>query len=218
MENKKDENLNKSIYLVLVEKILSGELKSGTKVSELALAKELKVSRTPVHNAVLKLIKDGLVEQVGNKRPFVTSFDASKIDQLYNMRFLLECEAVRQATLRVDKKTLTYLRERIMEEKEAFRKDPNNPGWADSDHEFHSIIYGTCGNDYIMQDIERYWQIMRILLKVHVPDGMNVAPEEHLGILDAIESGDPDIAAKRMADHIMPWKEYFMRFFESKTL
>src|SRR4051794_2027189 len=56
------------VYDALLQRIVRGHLPSGTMVSELALAQELKVSRTPVHDAVRQLAKDGLVVREGRQR------------------------------------------------------------------------------------------------------------------------------------------------------
>src|SRR4051794_15976402 len=58
-------SLSEFVYQALIERIFDGRLPSGTLVSELALAGELNVSRTPVHDAVRQLAKDGLVTREG---------------------------------------------------------------------------------------------------------------------------------------------------------
>ena len=64
----KDNRLSDVVYERLLEDILSGRRRAGEPLSELALTKILKVSRTPVHNAMLQLIKDG-VRQTGPELP-----------------------------------------------------------------------------------------------------------------------------------------------------
>ena len=89
--------LSEAVYESLLEAILSGQLGAGKPVSELALSRQLNVSRTPVHEAIGQLVKDGLVRQEANCRPVVASFSSADIGDIFDMRLLLECEATRRA-------------------------------------------------------------------------------------------------------------------------
>ncbi len=66
--------LSESVYESLLGMIVSGELIPGQPVSELQLARQLEVSRTPIHEAIKQLVKDGLIAQSANRRPVVVSF------------------------------------------------------------------------------------------------------------------------------------------------
>ena len=85
----KDNRMSDVVYERLLEDILSGRRQTGEPLSELALTKVLKVSRTPVHNAVLQLIKDGLVKQDPNCRPVVRGVESEDIVEIFEMRTLL---------------------------------------------------------------------------------------------------------------------------------
>ena len=82
--------LSELVYQSLLEAILSGQLAAGHPVSELAVSRQLDVSRTPVHEAIGQLIKDGLVHQEANCRPVVASFTSADISDIFDMRLLLE--------------------------------------------------------------------------------------------------------------------------------
>ena len=97
----KDNRLSDVVYESLLEDILSGRRQAGEPLSELALTKVLKVSRTPVHNAMLQLIKDGLVKQDPNCRPVVMGVESKDIIEIYEMRILLEGETAYQAATRM---------------------------------------------------------------------------------------------------------------------
>ena len=70
----KRSRVTEDVYERLLSKILEQELAPGTLVSELSLAKELGVSRTPVHRAIRELIADGLVVERGRRRPVIAKF------------------------------------------------------------------------------------------------------------------------------------------------
>src|SRR3712207_519911 len=73
------DSLVESVYDALLRRILDGTIPSGEIVSELALAQELGVSRTPVHDAVRQLAKDGLVVREGRRRARVAKFSPDDV-------------------------------------------------------------------------------------------------------------------------------------------
>ena len=78
------------VYEGLVEAIVTGKLRSGEDLNELALARTMNVSRTPVHDAVLRMVADGLAEQRSNGRARVIRFTRGHIVSIYEMRMILE--------------------------------------------------------------------------------------------------------------------------------
>src|SRR5262245_14533099 len=85
--------LVEAAYEAILENILSGALASGTVVSEVALAQELKVSRTPVHQALAQLAKEGLIEHQAGRQPRIARFGRDDVIEIYDMRLLLETSA-----------------------------------------------------------------------------------------------------------------------------
>src|SRR5580698_6468029 len=102
--------LSDAVYETLLEAIISGKLASGSIVSEVSLAKQLEVSRTPVHDALRQLAKDGLVEQRAGRRAIITTFSKEDVFDIFEMRKLLEGEAARRAAPRMDRATIARLR------------------------------------------------------------------------------------------------------------
>ena len=98
----KDKHLTRTVYEQLLEDILSGRRRPGEPLSELALPRELGVSRTPVHNAMLQLTKNGLINQLRNCRPVLRGLTHKDIHQMFEMRILLQYEAARLAASRMD--------------------------------------------------------------------------------------------------------------------
>src|SRR5258706_4633677 len=85
--------LVESAYEAIRENILSGTLPSGTTVSEVSLARDLNVSRTPVHQALARLAKEGLIEHKSGRKPRVVRFGREDVIEIYDMRLLLETAA-----------------------------------------------------------------------------------------------------------------------------
>jgi DNA-binding GntR family transcriptional regulator len=206
--------LSDAVYETLLEAIISGKLAPGTIISEVALAKQLQVSRTPVHDALRQLAKDALVEQRAGRRAVVTAFTPEDLFDIYDMRMLLEPEAARRAAIAIDPATLAHLRS-VAEELQANR-DPSDwqTRWADFDEEFHAMIARASGSRRLCQDIVRYRLLHRGFNKIAATvDELEQALQEHLQILDALERHDSAEAARAMAEHIKKWQAYFVEHF-----
>ena len=217
-ESSEGKRLSDSVYETMLNAIISGKLKPGTIVSEVALARQLNVSRTPVHDALRQLAKDGLVQQRANHRAVIAEFTAADIYDLYQMRKLLEGEAARLAAKGMDRETLTRLRETA----DSLARDRGNPNWvdrwADFDEDFHNAIAEASGSPRLCQDIARYHLLHRGFNKLGTtPEGLDHALEEHVRILDALEKRDAKEAQRAMFDHLQEWQAYFVRRFRKKS-
>jgi DNA-binding GntR family transcriptional regulator len=202
--------LAEAVYSTVLEAILSGRLAPGTVVSEVSLARQLAVSRTPVHDALRQLAKDGLVRQKANHRAEVAAFSREEILDVFEMRILLESEAARRAATRIDRPTLARLRATA----DGLAADRTAPDWvdrwADFDEDFHAAIARAAGSLRLRQDILRYRLLHRGFNKLGTDvDCLQQALAEHVQILDALERRDPDTAASAMAAHIREWQAFF---------
>jgi DNA-binding GntR family transcriptional regulator len=206
--------LSEQVYETLLGTILSGQLAPGTIISEVALAKQLSVSRTPVHDALTQLAKDGLVEQRANRRAVVTRFSHEDVHDIFEMRKLLEGEAAHRAASRIDRHTLARLRATASVLVRTSRRPDWVASWADFDDEFHSEIAQASGSPRLLQDITRYrtfhLSFNRLVTNF---DCLQQALEEHVRILTALEERDADTARGEMVAHIHEWQAYFVRHF-----
>ncbi len=206
-----------TVYETLLESILSGQLMPGTVVSEVALAKKLEVSRTPVHDALRQLAKDGLVEQQPGKRAVIATFSRNDVFDIFEMRKILEAEAARRAASGLDKQSLARLRN-VADELASNREDPDWVArWTDFDEDFHDTIAKASGSPRLAQDINRYRLLHRGFNKLTTTvEVLQQALDEHIRILDALERRDPEAAAAAMIDHVQEWQAYFVNHFPAQ--
>jgi DNA-binding GntR family transcriptional regulator len=203
--------LSDAVYEALLKAILSGELSPGAVVSEVALAKRLAVSRTPVHDALRQLAKDGLIVQEANRRAVIVTLTREDLTDIFDMRKLLEAEAARRAATRMDRPTLQRLRG-VAETLAATRQRPDwIPRWIDFDEEFHDAIARTSGSPRLWADIARYRLLHRGINKLAGSvEVLEQALKEHQAILDGLEERDGERAARAMLVHITEWQAYFV--------
>jgi len=206
--------LSDAVYETLLEAIISSKLAAGAIVSEVSLAKQLEVSRTPVHDALRQLAKDGLVEQRAGRRAIITTFSKEDLYDIFEMRKLLEGEAARRAAARMDRATIAQLRNMGEELKTNADQTDYLTRWADFDELFHEAIAQASGSTRLWQDITRYRLLHRGFNKLatNVED-LQEALAEHFQILDALEKRDAESASKSMVEHIQEWQAYFVNHF-----
>ncbi|TWU08102.1 GntR family transcriptional regulator [Stieleria varia] len=202
--------LSEQVYESLVEMIVLGKLTPGQSVSEVELARTLNVSRTPVHEAVKQLVKDGLIVQAANRRPVVVSFGPEDVRDVYEMRRILESEAAAKAADRMDRPTLQQLEAGL----KAFRKRKPTSGsisvWVKLDDEFHSAIAAAAGSPRLAADIVRYRLMNRVFNRSHTDASvLQQAAEEHEAILNALRRRSPDEARQAMREHLEEWQRFF---------
>jgi DNA-binding GntR family transcriptional regulator len=207
-----DAPLVEAVYQRLLGDIVAGRLARGSVVSELAVARELGVSRTPVHDAVRQLAKDGLVSWEKGRRARVTAFTPDDVYDIFEVRKYLEGPAAELAAGRADRRHLVPLRE-AADALLADRRDPDwTARWADFDEDFHRTIAVASGNRRLAQEVNRYRVIHKAINRLATdPDMLQVAMAEHLTILEALEARDGPRARDRMVAHITTWQDVFMR-------
>ncbi len=209
-----DLRLSDQVYQLLMERILSGEIKSGDVIAEKSMANELGVSRTPVHDALRALIAEGFLIQEKNRRPKVAGLTASDVYEIYEMRALLEGEAAFMAAERMDLSTINRLREtgESLKEKTSCRDWVTR--WAAYEDDFHGGIAKASGNKRLYGDIERHRLSQRAFI-VHIlePAFIHDGIDEHIAILDALEKRDAEAARAEMRHHIKEWQPYFVGKF-----
>jgi DNA-binding GntR family transcriptional regulator len=196
--------LREHIFEELLLAIVRGELKPGIWPNHQQLAKDLRVSVTPLREALQELAAHGIVENPYNRGTIVQPFGTTQLLELFHVRALLESEAARLACPRIDHAALAKLQSQISR---LTRKESAN--WNTEviaeDENLHSLIAASCGNQRLKNEIFRYRSLLACIRRAvaghHFP--FTLALTEHLAIIEALLRQQPDEAAKAMTDHIL---------------
>lgn len=196
-------SLADSVYEKLLEAIASGRFAGGTEFSEVEIARHVGVSRTPVHEAVIRLIADGFLVQTPERKLRVVQFAGEEVAGIYQMRRLLEGEAARLAATRFDAKNLAALREGA----ESLLRSMDDEDWCDReieyDLQFHDAIAGASGNALLQRDIARYRLLVRGLCRLTgTRENLQAALREHVQIIESLEQRDSRAACRAMQQHV----------------
>jgi DNA-binding GntR family transcriptional regulator len=207
------EPLFSDIYRTLLHQVFRGELRSGTVIAEEALASQFGVSRTPVREALIRMINDGFLEKGTSRSYIVTEISIESVRNVFGLRYLLEPEAAAQAAsnpLRMEALTRAG---RILEEMRAWPAEEKEIErlleFHGLDAGFHIAIAEASGNKQIAKFISEllkhsghFW--MRINLK-GAPLANTV--QEHFNILEALREGDPVKASEASRNHLSKSRE-----------
>jgi DNA-binding GntR family transcriptional regulator len=192
-----------AVYETVMDGILGGRYASGVELTEVALAAELGVSRTPVHEALKRLAVEGLIEPMTNRQSRVVRLTAPQVREVYEMRLLLEPAAAERATERLDPAPLEALRESAR----GLAASTGRPNWAiraiEFDVRFHDTLAAACGNERLRTEIAKYRRLVRAFCRATGnAENLQHAFAEHIEILNALEKCDGAAAHWAMASHI----------------
>ncbi|NJK44266.1 MAG: GntR family transcriptional regulator [Pleurocapsa sp. SU_196_0] len=189
------------VYDHLKLEILSGQLPSGSRLAEIALAERLGVSRTPVREAVQRLAQDGLVEVAPNRGAKVRGVSAQEVEDVYAVREVLDGLAARLAASHRTKNDLRTMREAL---ERLERANPQDFGaQVAADLEFHNAIAIASKNAALETTLRGLSQgVARVKLLTRAYNQSLTTRDAHTQILEAIERGDATDAEERARGHV----------------
>jgi DNA-binding GntR family transcriptional regulator len=188
---------------IIRSQIVSGRLEPGSLHSIGAIAERLNVSITPVREALHDLAKDGLVEMRRNRGFVVRRPNETELDEIVQVRTMLEVGAIAEITDRSLIKDFAALRD-LCERNRAYAWAKDWESFVETDREFHLGILGSLDNSRLVEivgnlrDQSRLWGLERIAGS----ESFQRSLEEHSALLDAIEAGDSEAARAIMRTHL----------------
>ena len=185
------------------EAIVDGRVVPGQRLKEEELAQQLGISRTPIREALLVLQTEGLLEATPNRGATVRSYDRADLEEMYDLRALLESHAARRAASRV-----------TADQREALRASCDRfatlVGGDDlqaivgENAFFHETILAAAASPRLTAMV-RQVVALPLVYKSYVwysPDQLTASQRYHLQLLDALERGDGERAEQVMRDHV----------------
>lgn len=192
------------IVRTLQAAVISGELRPGVLYSAPTLALRFGVSATPVREAMLDLVKEGLVETVPNKGFRVCELSDRELDEITAVRALLEVPAVRSvAASGATGPQLRRLR-KLAESIQAAADRGDVLAQNKHDLEFHRALLALAGNDTLVELVIGLRVRSRLYgqLALARTGGLTDSAAEHSALVDAVEARDADAAEALMTRHL----------------
>ena len=204
-------SLTDKAHQQIKEWILRYHLKPGVRLHVSNLARALRMSQTPVREALSMLEKEHLIEREPQKGFRVSALDLQAVEDLYDLRIALEVLAAGQAARRMplsDRKRIAHL----LSEVGRLVKDGNKQRILKLEQDFHLIILEASGNKHLAAMgraiLDRIWIIQNINLLT--TDHLSYAHPQHVKVFQAIDRGDSQQASLLMKRHITAAKEFVL--------
>ena len=182
----------------LREQILTGVLAPGLVVSQVQLARELGVSRTPLREAVRMLQREGLVAGEANRMIRIASFSIADVEELYAVRIANEALGIR---LTVPKMTATddAALHQSLEDMARTAADGDEEAWTTFHRTFHTRLVAGSGKrlQTLLSELYDYAERYRHLYRTTEPRAMSIGAREHEQIVDACRARDRHTRERR---------------------
>lgn len=189
-------------YAELRRMILHGELRPEGVIAEDETAARLGVSRTPVREALRELLREGLVREGPRRQVIVVAVTRAAQREVLLVRDAVEPLAARHAALQMDTSEIDQLRLLVIRQRRAIQRASIHE-YLDADDEFHARIasWGELLLEDLIRQVRAFVRLSLLGAEISVAD-LEAATTQHEGIIEALESHDPDAAERATADHL----------------
>jgi DNA-binding GntR family transcriptional regulator len=198
-------SVRESVFQALKTLLMDHDLEPGTKLSIDGLARQLDVSQTPIREALARCESEGLVVRRPNAGYLVAPLlDRAALDDLYDVRLLLEPTAAARAAQNATRTEVTAMRRTVTQMTPQLRGDTYQAyrGFAELDAAFHNAIAEASRSPLIADTLRRF-RAHTHSYRLYFRHGIaSYAVEEHRAILEAIRDKDPEAAESAMRAHL----------------
>jgi DNA-binding GntR family transcriptional regulator len=185
------------------EAIVDGRLEPGRRLKEEELARELGISRTPIREALLMLQAEGLVDAIPNRGALVRVHTPEDLDDLYQLRALLEGYAARRAATRISDEQVDGLRASC-ERFEALDVEQELREFVRENMLFHTTILEVAGSVRLESMVRRVIELP-LVYKSYIwysPDQKRISAHYHRQLVTALDARDAERAELIMKEHV----------------
>jgi GntR family transcriptional regulator, rspAB operon transcriptional repressor len=189
------------IYVGLRQRIIRGEIPPGTALSEAEIARRFAISRQPVREAFIKLAEEGLLEVRPQRGTFVRKISKTAVMDARFVREAVEANIVREVAAKSDLGLVARLRRQLVAQKAVPAGELYD--FMRLDEEFHWTLADAAGRLYgwkVIEDVKLQMDRVRHLSLRSFPQAKLV--RQHASIVDAIEMASPDVAERKMREHL----------------
>jgi len=196
-------SLHDEVASQLRERIFAGELSPGSFLDEVRLAEELKISRTPLREALKVLTAEGLVRHEPRRGCFVNEVTEKDLDEIFPVIALLEGRCAYEAALHVtdgDIEVLEDLHQKLVR----FAKAKRTNEYYQTNFAIHEAIISLAGNRWlagVISDLRKIVKLAR-LQQLHAPGRLDQSLSEHLSVFAALKARDAEGAEAAMRTHL----------------
>jgi DNA-binding GntR family transcriptional regulator len=201
-----------SIARALEADIIFGRLSPGRKLGEEQLAERFSASRHQVREALARLQRMGIVTKQRNKSVSVRSFSAAEVEQIYDVREMIQRQAALRIALPAGRLQIATM-EAIEADYEHAVAQGDLRRICEANDRFHLALFGLCGNEMLVQLVKQYMDLSYVIrANAFNPEHLAVARREHRMMLGLLAGRDSWSLAQLCIDHIQHSKVQYLAF------
>jgi DNA-binding GntR family transcriptional regulator len=204
--------LRELAYERLHDALRNAGLAQGDLLSENRLSKVLRISRTPLREALQKLATEGVIQVIPGRAVTVAAPSIKEVLDALHVRELLEPEVARIAASSLSEADQSSL-QRITSMMERYAQEGNHTEWLRADLRWHEVLNAACPNTLLGQFVSqaRNWVYGQGIAEHLTVQDLVDGTTEHRAIVDAIVARDPDTARHRVASHLQQVRQNMFR-------
>ncbi len=208
METKRAEQIAET----LEQLVFQGEYEDGQRLDEIKLSEQFNVSRTPIREALQRLVLSGMAEQIPRRGVFIRQPGPVELLEMFETMAELEAACGRFAAARMTDEDLGRLSEANLRCRDAVEKGDAAEYYHENES-FHQEIYRGATNSYLQGEALRLQNRLKPYRRVQLRFRGRMAQSlaEHDGIIEALKSGDSELAAKLLRGHVTVQGEKFQQ-------
>ncbi|MEM9433743.1 MAG: GntR family transcriptional regulator [Pseudomonadota bacterium] len=199
------DNTVTALYMRLRMMAASFAFKPGERLNESALSRDLGASRTPLREALNRLVAEGFVDFHAGRGFFCRALSDTHILHLYEARMAIECEAVRQAARRARPHQLDVIDAALDETADEYANCSEPTRLMELDEDFHTQLAALSGNRELLNLLSTIYDKIRFVRTAdlrRLQAAGRTTTQRHRDILNVVRTGDGDAAAAAMRAHI----------------
>ncbi|MEZ5924309.1 MAG: GntR family transcriptional regulator [Hyphomicrobiaceae bacterium] len=203
-------------YQYLINRIRIGELRPGTRLRAEEIAAKIGMSRMPVREAFRRLDTEGYVTIRPNRGAIVTDHTFEEIQELFEIRSVLEGLAVRLAAERIGPSEIEEMHDLLRRMRSGQK---NADDWLTRHWAFHEYICRLSGRRRLVREIERLHGVLEPYLRLwffHANRPV-IAIKDHQELLKVIEMRNPEKAEVAMREHVLVTAPQIIRFLQRQS-
>ncbi len=201
-------SLHDEVAAQLRDRIFAGELLPGMFLDEVQLAEQLKISRTPLREALKVLSAEGLVRHEPRRGSFVNEVTETDLDEIFPVLALLEGRCAREAAQHASDTDLQQL-EALHDKLSRHAKARRINDYYAANFAIHEAIITLANNRWlalVIADLRKIVKLAR-LQQLHAPGRLDQSLSEHLAVFAALKARDPEGAEAAMRTHLTRQRE-----------
>jgi len=206
-------SLRETAYEAIKHRIITCAFKPGEYINELQLSAALRIGRTPVHQALDRLMIEGMVEVIPRKGVIVKPVSLNEVLQIIEVRLINEPFGARLAAEQANDTDLADLAE-VLKHAKHWAALRNIENMMLLDREFHLLVARAAKNDVLTELLRnlherslRFW-----FISLNAPTQYDSVQNEHAAILDTVRQRDPEKAEAAMRRHIESFRANVSQF------